>query len=147
MIGSNHDNRLKIAKIIASQLRAHGMNYCFKRLDKSLKENDIVIHKPLSTDSVQKVMMQSDCILDTDRESQSGTTPRLIWALAMGKKVITTNQNIKQMPFYNAELIHIIDRNNPVVDMDFIESQPDFSRCQKLIQTLRIDAWVKNFCV
>ena len=52
MIGSNHDNRLKIAKIIASQLRAHGMNYCFKILDKSLKENDIVIHKPLSTDSV-----------------------------------------------------------------------------------------------
>ena len=55
----------------------------------------------ISPEDVQKIMMDSECVLDTDRASQTGTTPRLIWALALGKKVITTNMNVKQMPLYD----------------------------------------------
>lgn len=89
-------------------------------------------------------MLQSRCILDTDRESQSGTTPRLIWALAMGKKVITTNKNITRMSFYDKEKILIIDRRNPVLDMNFINSPVSGTCMSKDLQNVRIDNWCKS---
>lgn len=109
-----------------------------------MPEDNIIIHHPIPVDETLRIMIQSECILDTDRESQSGTTPRLIWALAMGKKVITTNINIKRMPFYNPAMVSIIDRNNPVIDQTFLEStciEPD----NTYLNTLRIDNWIKNF--
>lgn len=76
-------------------------------------------------------------------ESQTDTTPRLIWALAMNKKIITTNQYIKYMPFYDPDNIFIIDRNNPRIDLNFLKSQPK-ETIHPLIKTLRIDYWKKQ---
>lgn len=98
----------------------------------------------LSVSEVNRILLQSNCILDTDRSSQTGLTPRLIWALALGKKVITTNMNIKKMPFYNSKQIMLIDRKHPIVDKQFLSERQLFPTHPFLI-TLRIDNWVKNF--
>lgn len=94
---------------------------------------------------VNEMIAQTNCIIDTDRETQSGTTPRIIWALALGKKVMSTNVNLKKMPFYDERQIMIFDRNNPVIDVDFIKSRVEVFKVNKYINELRIDKWIKNF--
>lgn len=142
MIGSNHDGRYMIAKDIKSQFEEK--KTFIKVLDQSLRQNDIIIHAPIPTDKVQQIMLQSKCILDTDRETQSGTTPRLIWALAMGKKIITTNRNVVRMPFYDKELISIVDRNNPKVDKSFVEKNISGTKTSDSLVWLRIDNWCRT---
>lgn len=93
---------------------------------------------------VEKIIATSRCILDTDRECQFGTTPRMIWALAFGKKVITTNKNIAIFPFFNEKQIRIIDRNNPILDWNFITSKYTCKNSD-YIESLRIDRWINNF--
>lgn len=147
MIGSNHDNRYKIALSINEQLSTIYNSLYLKVLDKSLPKSEIIIHNPIPIKEVLKIMIQSECILDTDRASQSGTTPRLIWALAMGKKVITTNQNATRLPFFDAKQILIIDRKNPIIDKSFLEKDIKFNNQNKSIKESRIDLWVKNFII
>lgn len=98
--------------------------------------------EPISIEDTNRIISMSDCILDTDMECQSGPTPRLIWALAQGKKIITTNKHITDMPFYNEKNICIIDRKNPVIDYNFITSKPD--DISSYMEQYRIDNWVKK---
>lgn len=142
MIGSNHDDRLSIARRVAQQLKDANISYYIKVLDASLPEDDIVIHKPIAVESVQEIIAESACVLDTDRESQTGTTPRLIWALANGKKVITTNRNITRMPFYSSQQIQILNRTNPDVDLRFLQYDNSAPIRSSYIEDLRIDKWV-----
>lgn len=143
MIGTNHSNRLSVVQKIATQIQNGGGNFFFKILDTSLQESAYVTHSPITQEELLTIMSQSRCILDTDRPSQTGTTPRLIWALAMGKKVITTNTNIIKMPFYTKEQISVINRDNPIIDLDFVFNSSNMDMSPYLT-SLRIDMWVKE---
>ena len=92
--------------------------------------------------AVSYITAESKAILDTDNPNQYGTTPRLIWALAQNKHVFTTNQHIKQLPFYNDKFIHIINRNNPVIDYSLLKIDIN---SRDSVNYLRIDNWLKNF--
>lgn len=61
----------------------------------------------------------------------------------MNKIIITTNQYIKHMPFYNPQNILIIDRDNPQIDLDFLKSK-SIQTIHPEIKKLRIDYWVKQ---
>lgn len=111
-------------------------------IDISLPEDGIITHKKIPLPEVVDLIKQSHCILDTDRESQTGTTPRLIWALAMNKKIITTNKNIVNFWFYDPSQILIIDRNNPEISDDFLFSELNENVSQDRIESLRIDKWL-----
>lgn len=92
-------------------------------------------------DETNNIIARSECILDTDIDYQAGPTPRLIWALALGKKVVTTNKNIVKIPFYNNKNIFIIDRRNPIINPNFITSKAD--DMSSVMEKYRIDNWVK----
>ena len=104
-----------------------------------------IIKETIPVDIVNRIILESNCILDTDRECQTGTTPRVIWALALGKKIVSTNLNLKNMPFYNEEQIVFIDRNNPILDIDFVKSRKEVFTINDYILNLRIDNWINNF--
>lgn len=141
LIGTNHDDRYFIAKRIIEQLDKCGFTYFIKLIDKYKKENDIITHKFYPTKEYLKLMMSSRCILDTERQTQTGPTVRLIWSLALGKKIISTNAYMKEMPFYNPSQILIVDRKNPVISEDFIRQERVFD-LSEYIKSLRIDNWV-----
>lgn len=103
---------------------------------------DFVQTDYFSTQELNKIMAESKSILDTDNVLQHGTTPRLIWALALNKHVFTTNTNIVNLPFYNKDYIHIIDRDNPTIDFSVINTAVHSS---DKVEYLRIDNWVNNF--
>ena len=147
MVGSNHSGRLQIARSVSEQLENEGYSYYIKVVDKTQNEDDIIIHDSISPEDVQKIMMDSECVLDTDRASQTGTTPRLIWALALGKKVITTNMNVKQMPLYDPERISFIDRMNPILDEYFLKKKIKQKELSPYLLSLRLDNWIKNFII
>lgn len=168
-IGKNHDGRLEIAEKIVKQLNIYNCKYLIKiyqpiankfkytiinilpkRIVKFYKKHNLygklksplITHEIIPIEEFNKIIECSRCILDTDRESQTGATPRLIWALAAGKKIITTNNNIAQLPFYNEKQIFIIDRNDPVIDINFIKEDCYFPLNDE-IEKLRINNWIK----
>ena len=78
--------------------------------------------EPLPTQTVRKIYDTSRCVLDVEHGKQRGLTIRTIEMLGMGKKVITTNALIAQYDFYNPQNFFILDRENPVLDMSFLET-------------------------
>jgi hypothetical protein len=62
---------------------------------------------------------------------------RVIEALAMGKKVITSNKNIRKEPFYDETQILIFDPKNPVVSDGFLEEKS----CN-YPALLSVDSWI-----
>lgn len=113
-------------------------------LSKGLMTYPFVTHSLIPIEETTQLMAQSKAILDTDRELQFGTTPRLIWALAENKHIYTTNIKIKEFPFYNEDYIHFIDRKHPHVDISLIRGREDINSRESVLE-FRIDKWVKNF--
>lgn len=64
---------------------------------------------PLKGKELDKLISDSRCILDSAQDRQNGLTIRVIEALGAKKKLITTNQNIKNYDFYRPENIYIYD--------------------------------------
>ncbi|MEQ2516492.1 hypothetical protein AAAU12_08295 [Bacteroides zhangwenhongii] len=108
------------------------------------RKNEIAMEGVIPPAEYTEIMRHTVCVLDTDRGTQSGITPRVIWALAMGKKIISTNRNLLRAPFYSSEQISIIDRETPIIDIDFIKDNRTFS-IHPEIEKLRLDKWVRNF--
>lgn len=153
LIGTNHDNRLGIVLKLLPEIKKYKLKYCIKILDQNISQvlhskkdelKDVLISDPLSVDVVNQIIAASTCVLDTDREVQTGLTPRLLWALANGKKVFTTNKNILDYPFYNEKQIMLIDRDDPHINVEFIRAKEEFD-VPDYIKQLRIDNWINFF--
>ena len=155
MIGSDHDGRFDFVSKISKQAEEASLSSFLRvvipppetpeeRLEYDRKlQAPYATSQPFSIDQVLTLIDESRCILDSDRPTQTGATQRVIWALARGKKIISTNTNLKNMPFYRQDQIHFIDRHDPVLDIDFIKNESSFDDNEDLIQ-LRIDNWVKT---
>ena len=166
MVGSDHDGRLEIANKVYNQVGNDLLPPCLKVvvsqptnnsglisfINPGRYETDMVDFKnkiatPCATiekqniESIMREIDESICVLDTDMPVQSGATQRVIWALARGKKLISTNYNLKRMPFYNSEQIRFIDRSNPVIDVSFLKEEMVYPISEE-IKELRIDKWV-----
>ena len=165
-IGTDHDGRFRIVSKIYDQAKRNGLKCYIKikpekyynarlflihplkaflnaREYKECFNSEIALHSLLPSAEVEKIIAQSNCIIDTDRECQTGTTPRVIWALSQGKKIISTNSSLKDLPFYNPCQILIIDRNNPILDIEFIKDHSKFET-HALIKGLQISKWVNH---
>lgn len=67
-------------------------------------------------------LQRAKCSLDIQHPVQTGLTLRTIEVLGARRKLITTNQEIRSYDFYNENNILIVDRLNPLIDIDFIRS-------------------------
>lgn len=136
-IGTVHSDRYGVIKSIKEQAISNGMNVNFfmyfpskvmylakKIFDKSYKNTEIkdFSFESISKDKVLDIISNSKVILDIQHPKQVGLTMRTIEMLGMKKKLITTNKNIKNYDFYSSNNIKIIDRNNPILDLDFIKN-------------------------
>ena len=65
----------------------------------------------------------STIILDINHPFQSGLTMRTFEALGAGKKLITTNGNIRKYPFYNINNVLVISRNENIFPETFFQSK------------------------
>ena len=86
----------------------------------------------LSTNEILQFFSISNTIIDFPSSFQTGLTMRTFETLGAGKKLITTNKNILNEPFYDPEYISLIDINNIKLDVDFIKNKPSPSITENL---------------
>lgn len=67
---------------------------------------------PLSKAQVQNIFFNSLGILDIEHPNQIGLTMRTFEAMGASKKLVTTNQQVREMDFFNPNNILVINRHN-----------------------------------
>lgn len=157
-IGTVHSDRYEVIKSIKEQAISNGLNVNFfmyfpskiiylvkKIFDKSYKNTEIkdFSFESISKDKVLDIISNSKVILDIQHPKQVGLTMRTIEMLGMKKKLITTNKNIKNYDFYNSNNIKIIDRNNPILDLDFIKKTYEEIE-KKIYEKYSIERWLRD---
>lgn len=156
-IGSIHTDRYKVAHKVDQVLKNQGYStfiyfyapnrislWLKKLFDKNFKGFKLkyIQYKSLTEKEIIRIYESSTIILDICKPFQNGLTMRTFEALAMDKKLITTNQNIKYYPFYHPENIFIIDRNNIKIPKSFIEG-PTKKLEDSIIQSYSLSSWIE----
>jgi hypothetical protein len=106
-------------------------------------KSKFIMANSLTYEEIQDNLLCSNVVLDLPFQGQSGYSHRLIEALANGKKIITTNSNIKKESFFNSDQIHIIDSGNPEVDCNWIKEKSTFP-ADSFFSELELSAWLKS---
>lgn len=104
---------------------------------------EYLVTESMDYDEVQSNLLRSNVILDLPFKKQTGYTHRIIEALANGKKVLTTNSNIRKEIFYNPEQIHILDDQSPEFDSKWIKEIFEFPINSSFLN-LELSNWLKS---
>lgn len=157
-LGTIHSDRFKILSKLTNnfssiEVRSYFFLYFSNKImfllqrmtNNHFKENESVkfSFKSLPKKNVISLVSQSKAIIDIQHPNQLGLTMRTIEVLGMGKKIITTNEDIINYDFYNKKNIFIINRNNPLVDKDFFDS-PYEEIPENIYNNYSISNWIKH---
>lgn len=155
-LGTAHSDRYIISNKIAEWCTLNGLTaFCYyymhgkavyfyqKMFDKSFKEFDYkkLSFKSLSTDEIVDLYKKSSVVLDINHPGQKGLTMRTFESIGAGKKLITTNEEIKKYPFYNPQNIYVIDRDNIQLDVEFFKT-PYVDISEELYERCSIKGWL-----
>lgn len=99
--------------------------------------------KPLDYLNVNKSHTNTKVILDLPHPLQNGLTMRTIEAIGANKKLITTNEDIKNYDFYDEDNICILDKENITIEKDFFEKP--YKKISKDIKNkYSLDSWIED---
>ena len=157
-LGTAHSDRYLISTKVSDWCSLNGLSaftfyymhskavYWYqKTFDKSFKEFDYkkLSFKSLNTDEIVNLYKMSNVILDINHPGQKGLTMRTFEAIGSGKKMITTNPEVKKYPFYSPDVFYVIDRNNIVLDKTFFTSPiPDITN--DMYYKCSIEGWLSD---
>jgi hypothetical protein len=137
-LGTAHSDRYKISNEVNDWCQENGLKtffyyylpgkivyYIKRKIDKTFQQFDVkkISFKSLTTQEILNFYKESNVILDINHPSQNGLTLRVFEAIGAGKKLITTNQEIKKYSFYNPKNIYIIDRHDIKLDLSFFREK------------------------
>ena len=71
---------------------------------------------------ISEIVDESKIIIDIQHPKQTGLTMRTIEMLGMNKKIITTNEDIKNYDFFDENNIKIINREDNYFDFTDLKS-------------------------
>jgi hypothetical protein len=123
---STKDNRYNTIRRIAHNLNTDTIPSKIIIYNKTItkKESNIdYITKKIPLSIVKEYIQQSKVLLDVNKNGQSGLTFRVFESLGWQKKLITTNEDIKNYDFYNPNNILIIDARKPKIPVSFFETE------------------------
>lgn len=146
-VGWNHSVRYNYIHKIKNELEKIGLTYKFILLtrpwlylwDKYVhrayckEDNNIFVFKRLSYNEYIDITKKTRIIVDIPYPSQKGLTIRTIESLAMGKKVLTTNDNINKYGFPDnsycllGESIEDFDFTDPLKDTNISVDMKNFT--------------------
>jgi hypothetical protein len=135
-IGTIHSDRYKVIKSIKDMADKNQYRYflfCYlqsnfmyffykltKREFRNAKKEDFNFSKIYSSE-IAEVIDKTKVVLDVQHPKQTGLTMRTIEMIGMHKKLITTNQSIKNYDFYNSDNIAVIDRDQIEIPKGFLD--------------------------
>lgn len=106
-------------------------------------DNGLISTVSINPVEFRKIIQQSRTVLDIQPDYQEGFTARFMWALGLGKKIITTNPNIVSYPFYDSRQFYIYGKSVDLVSFIKHPFVIDEST-KKMIEKYRIDNWIKT---
>jgi len=124
-----YDNRynqlIKILDYLQSKKIKSGANLftIFDDIKKEKTTNQITfLDKIIPFKEVYKILQNTEIILDLKHENQKGLSFRVFDAIGMRKKLITTNENVKNFDFYNPNNIFVWEKNTFEIPNSFFET-------------------------
>jgi hypothetical protein len=157
-LGTAHSDRYLIGNDLVNWCNQNNLNsyayyympsrlvYLFKTLfDSSYCKFDYnkISFNSLGIKDIVSLYKESLVILDINHPGQKGLTMRTFEALGAGKKIITTNAEIKKYPFYNENNVYIIDRENIILNQSFFE-YPFIKIETVLYNEMSINGWIET---
>lgn len=94
----------------------------------------------MESDAMKEIVSRSRAVLDVTNHEQSGLTMRVIENIAIGKKLVTTNINIKNEPFYNKNQVFLLGEDNMNDLKEFIYRDIEIKEHPELM----LDSWLKK---
>lgn len=132
-IGTLHSDRFAVIKRISVAIGGKIYYYMFfhtrllyfahRVFDRAFKSASISMFrfKPLGKTDTVRAIASSRAVIDIQHPRQKGLTMRTIEIFGAKRKLITTNESIKQYDLYDPRNILVIDRENCVIDRAFFE--------------------------
>lgn len=105
-----------------------------------------VLPCPISYMETLELIAQSRVIVDITKSNQVGITLRVLEAAFMGKKLLTNNECVRDLDFYNEKNMLIID--DTMCSLEQLDSfmQYEVSLCnQDILSKYSIDKWIEYF--
>lgn len=102
--------------------------------------------KGLKIIQIMDLYKRSNCVIDLPNNEQNGLTMRVIEALGGHRKLITTNKEIKKMPFYNEDIICVVDKIDPYINIEFIRNEVRDSAFDG-IEDYSLGNWLKTIFI
>jgi len=114
-----------------------------KIFDRNLMAFDMekLSFKKLSHGEISEIYDEAFAVLDINKPFQNGLTMRTFEALAANRKLITTNGDIRNYPFYNEQNIYILNRNDLKIEQHFFNTEfkkIDHDKMEKM----SLDSWL-----
>ena len=155
-VGTMHSERYEFITSIVKQIEKAGgtcytrfyfpskVNYYKLKWDnpkfRKAKISDFVF-EPMPKQVLLEYYKKSLIQIDLQDPLQTGLTMRTIETLGAKKKLITTNEHVKEYDFFRPNNILVVDRKNPIVDKDFLSS-PYTELPQEIYQKYSISSWL-----
>ena len=155
--GTVHTDRLRILNLISNDLPKGVSFYRFlffqspvlfyfrKFFDPFFKtfKSEEMSYRAKVGDDWAEIARSTVAILDIHHPGQTGLTHRTLECLGRGMKLVTTNESIKNYPFYDERLIHVIDRQKPEIDTEFLKNRSQIA-APEAIKDLELKQWVRR---
>ncbi len=157
-IGTAHSDRYLISENASAWCRLNNLKmftfyfspsralFKYKKIfDKGFRDFNYkkISFNSLSHDEVIGIYKKSKVILDINHPGQNGLTMRTFETLGSGRKLITTNPNIKHYPFYNPKNIFVIERGSIRFDEKFFESEFE-EISESLLHSMSLKGWIEE---
>ncbi|CAM4013714.1 hypothetical protein CCOS865_01684 [Pseudomonas reidholzensis] len=154
-IGTAHTDRYAIVSRVAAGLGAEVNAYwylylqapwvfsLYRLINRGFRgaKKDQFRFDPLTKADVQHVFFSSRAVLDIEHPQQTGLTMRTLETLGARKKLVTTNASVRGYDFFHAQNICVIDRDDPVVPVGFLDS-PYVDVALATYQRYRLEGWL-----
>jgi hypothetical protein len=161
-MGTVHSDRYSIVKGVkewcdANELRCYFylymQNKTFYYVNKLTKKNgdpsiEEISFTKRSAAEIVDVVRSSRAVLDIQHFKQTGLTMRTLETLGAGKKLITTNPDVREYDFYDRGRVMTIDRSNPAaaLNLEFFREE-DSKVSDAVIDSYSIGSWLKEILV
>ena len=157
-IGTAHSDRYTITEKVrnwcnATKIRLFAFYFSPSKLlfkynkivnkDFKLFDYNKISFNSLSHKEIIDIYKNSKAILDINHPGQKGLTMRTFESLGAGRKLITTNQEIKKYPFYDEQNILVINRENIRLNTEFFKT--DFKKIEEnLLKSMSLKGLVEE---
>lgn len=112
-----------IVELLDKKQIKHQTIFFGKRKPKNFKTSAVFTTEKLSQNQIQEKTEDAEILLDVLRDNQNGLSFRFFDALALDKKIITTNTSVTEYDFYNPNNILVVDKNKIEIPDSFLNTE------------------------